>query len=94
MIYAEPCFTFLLRGSAVACQYFIICIVEIIKAPVVAQSPVVQRPCMAERGGCSVSRDIELLRYVEGKQIFLARGKLGGALLLLFYLEKIITIKN
>lgn len=41
-----------------------------------------------------MSRDIELLRYVEGKQIFLAQGKLGGALLLLFYLEKIIIIKN
>lgn len=94
MIYAEPCFTFLLRGSALACQYFIICIVEIIQAPVVAQSPVVQWLCMAEQGGCSVSQDIELLRHVEGKQLFLAQRKLGGALGLLFYLEKILIIKN
>lgn len=89
MIYAEPCFTFLHRGSALACQYFIICIVEIIKAPVVAQSPVVRWLCMAERGGCSVSRDIELSRDVEGKQLFLAQtGKAWWSIIAAVLLRK------
>lgn len=44
-----------------------------IKAPVVAQSPVVQQLCMAEQGGRSMSHDIELLRRVEGEKLSLHR---------------------
>lgn len=46
-----------------------------IKAPVVAQSPVVQRLCMAEQGGRSVSHDTEL-EACGGGAALLAQGKL------------------
>lgn len=56
------------------------------KAPAVAQSPVVQRLCVAEQGGRSLSHDIELLRG--SRSPCTGKAAVHRALVVLFYLEK------